>query len=79
MKLHKYPTEVEDTKYGWCFYRGYETEDRSLEGIHLATLYGQLISHLSSSRLEPPNAYPYTAKLLSFRKSSLRRANDENL
>ena len=40
---------------------------------------GQLISHLSSSRLEPPNAYPYTAKLLSFRKSSLRRDNDEKL
>lgn len=70
-ELHKYPNEVTDTGYDWCFFQGASSDGGSLEGMHLAFLYGQLIQHLSSSHLEPPNAYPYTAKITVARKSSL--------
>ena len=41
-----------------------------MEGTHLAYLYGQLISHLSGSHLEPTGAYEYIANELIGRKSS---------
>ena len=75
-ELHKYPIEVKGSGYSWCFMQGAEVDDGSVEGIHLATLHGQLISHLSSSQLEPPNAYQYTRNMSVFRKSSLMWANE---
>ena len=74
--FHKYPLEGKDSGYEWCFIQGAEDEESSLEGTHLAALYGQLISHLSNSHLEPPNAYSYIAKISVFRKSSLTWAKD---
>ena len=75
--FHKYPLEVKDSGYEWCFVQGAKDKEGSLEGTHLAALYGQLISHLSNSHLEPPNAYSYTAKMSVFRKSSLTWAKGE--
>ena len=75
--FHKYPIEVKGADYDWCFAQGSKAEEGSLEGTHLAALYGQLISHLSDSHLEPPNAYSYTAKMSAFRKSSLTWAKGE--
>ena len=75
--FHKYPLEVKDLGYEWCFMRGAEDKEGSLEGTHLAALYGHLISHLFNSHLEPPNVYSYTAKMSVFRRSSLTWAKGE--
>ena len=72
----KYPIEVSHSEYDWCFATAAGTDGGSLEGGHLATLYGALIDHLSNSHLEPPNAYRYTTKMSLFRKSSLTWAKD---
>ena len=76
--FHKYPVEVDQSDYDWCFAEGAETEGGSVEGTHLAILYGALIEHLSNSHLEPPSAYRYTGKMLAFRKSSLMWAKDSS-
>ena len=76
--FHKYPVEVDQSDYDWCFAEGAETEGGSMEGTHLATLYGPLIEHLSNSHLDPPSAYRYTGKMLAFRKSSLMWAKDSS-
>ena len=73
---HKYPIEAAPSDYDWCFAEGSETEGGSVEGTHLAVLYGALIEHLSHSHLEPPSAYRYTAKMNTFRRSSLMWAKD---
>ena len=75
-KYHKYPNEAEQSEHDWFFARAYDVEEGSPEGAHLALLYGQLINHLSTSRLEPANAYPYTSTMSVFRKSSLKWARD---
>ena len=76
LEFHKYPIEVKNDEYDWCFMQGVKAEEGSSEGTHLATLYDQLISHLSTSHLESPNAYRYTAKMSLFRRSSLIWAKD---
>ena len=75
--FHKYPIEVNNTEYDWCFIEGAGSEEGSLEGTHLANLYAQLISHLSHSHLDPPNVYRYTATMSVFRKSSVIWAKDK--
>ena len=67
---HKYPNEVNADDYGWRFMEMTGSERGSKEGSHLAYLYGQLISHLSGSHLEPASVYEYIAKELIGRKSS---------
>ena len=74
-QLHKYPNEVDSSNYDWCFMETIGPNDGSVEGINLSYLYGQLISHLSNSHLEPPNAYEYIGDDFIFRKSSLLWAN----
>ena len=73
--LHKYPNEVNGSDYGWCSMATVEPEEGSVEGTNLAFLYAQLISHLSNSHLEPPNAYEYIGKDLAFSRSSLTWAD----
>ena len=74
--LTKYPHEVSQGDYDWCFFAGLPTEGGSLEGAHLAYLYGKLVEHVSNSHLEPPNAYQYTEKMSGGRRSSLLWARD---
>ena len=76
LEFHKYPIEVNKDDYDWCFMESSKAEKGSLEGTHLATLYAQLMSHLSTSHLDSPNAYRYTAKMSIFRRSSLIWAKD---
>ena len=68
---HKYPYEVKSSDFGWCFMELGGSEEGSMEGAHLAYLFGQLISHLSSSHLEPASAYEYIATEMISRKSSM--------
>ena len=72
---HKYPNEVDSGDFGWCFMELTGSEEGSMEGTQLAYLYGQLISHLSGSHLEPASAYEYIAKELIGRKSSWKWAD----
>ena len=74
LSFNKYPGEVDSKDYDWCYFEGSFTEGGSLEGSHLAFLYGALVEHLSNCHLEPPNAYKYTSKLVSGRRSSLEWA-----
>ena len=74
--FHKYPIEVAESEYDWCFAEGIESEGGSLEGSHLAMLYGALFEHLASSHMEPPKAYRYTSKLSVFHRSSLMWARE---
>ena len=74
--FHKYPVEVMEDGYHWCFIRGKPTDEGSREGVHLATLYGQLFDHLSGSELERANVYSYIKNILGGSKSSLRWAKD---
>ena len=74
--FHKYPVEVDQSDYDWCFAEGAENEGGSVEGTHLAMFYGALIEHLSNSHLDPPSGYRYTGRMLAFRKSSLMWAKD---
>ncbi len=71
LSFSKYPGEVESKDYDWCYFEGRVTEGGSLEGCHLALLYGAIVEHLSNCHLTPPSAYPYTAKLRSASSSSL--------
>ena len=77
--FHKYPIEVMDDGYRWCFIQGKPTSEGSREGIHLASLYGQLFAHLSSSELERANVYSYIKNILAGSKSSLRWAKDQEV
>ena len=72
---HKYPTEASPPEYDWVFAESMDSASGSKEGSSLALLYGMLIDHLSNSHLEPANAYPYTAKLVNLRRSTLLWAN----
>ena len=72
--INKYPAEVSSVSYDWCYFEGFVEEGGSPEGSHLAFLYGALVQHLANCRLEPPDAYRYTAKLSSGRRSSLEWA-----
>ena len=74
--FHKYPGDVPESEFDWCFAQGSETDGGSLEGAHLAMMYGALTDHLVGSELEPPNAYRYTGQMRSFRRSSLMWAKD---
>ena len=67
----KYPGEVDSNDCDWCYFEGWVSEGGSLEGCHLAFLYGTLVEHLSNCHLGPPSAYRYTAKLTGARSSSL--------
>lgn len=69
-EFHRYPAEAPSPEYDWAFGENLE------EGSSLAALYGMLIAHLTNSHLEPANAYSYTDKLLTFRRSTLRWAKD---
>ena len=69
-EIHRYPSEAPSPEYDWAF-----AESRK-EGPNLAALYAMLIAHLTSSHLKPPNAFSYTHKLLTFRRSTLRWAKD---
>ena len=71
LSFDKYPGEVAPNDYDWCYFEGFVAEGGSLEGSHLAFLYGALVQHLGNCHLEPPNAYRYTAKLTGGRRSSL--------
>ena len=77
-QFHKYPNEVNRAEYDWFFAKAFDANKSTPEGAHLALLYGQLINHLSTSRLEPPNAYPYTSAMSVFRKSSLKWAKGDS-
>ena len=67
---HRYPTEAPSPEYDWMFAESVK------EGSNLAVLYGMLIDHLNNSHLEPANAYSYTDKLLTFRRSTMHWAKD---
>ena len=69
--VHKYPNEIHDGDYDWCFMEMMAPEDGSVEGANLSFLYGQLISHLAGSHLEPPNFYEYMRNTWISRKSTL--------
>lgn len=69
--MHKYPNEVNSSDYGWCFAELAGSKEGSVEGTHLSFLYGQIISHLSGSHLEPASAYEYIANEVMCRKSSM--------
>ena len=73
--FHKYPNEVKDGGFDWCFMETIAPEDGSVEGTNLSLLYGQLVSHLAGSLLEPPNFYHYMGNNWNFRKSSLMWAD----
>ena len=68
---HKYPNEVNSSDFGWCFMELRGSEEGTMEGAHLAYLFGQLISHLSNSHLEPASAYEFIAAEMIGRKSSM--------
>ena len=72
--FHKYPSEVSDGNYDWCFAKGHEPQ----QGSHLAFLYGQLIAHLVNSCLPPANAYPYIQEVGGVSRSSIRWARGES-
>lgn len=76
--FNKYPIEVAQSDYDWCFAEGAETEGGSVEGTHLATLYSALVEHLANSYLDLPRVYRYTAKMAVFRQSSLMWAKDKS-
>ena len=78
ISIHMYPGEVPQSDYDWCFAEGAEAEGGSIQGAHLAILYGALIQHLSNSHLGPPNAYRYTSTMSVFRRSSLMWAKTGN-
>lgn len=69
-QFHRYPSEAPSPEYDWVF------AENLKEGSSLAALYAMLIAHLTNSHLEPANAYSYTDKLLTFRRSTLRWAKD---
>ena len=73
--FHKYPNEIKDSGFNWCFMETIVPEDGSVEGTNLSLLYGQLVSHLAGSHLEPPNFYHYMGNNWIFRKSSLMWAD----
>ena len=75
--IHKYPNEINDGDYDWCFMETIAPEGGSVEGASLSILYGQLISHLAGSHLEPPNFYDYMRNTWMFRKSTLNWAKSE--
>ena len=68
--LYRYPSEAPSPEYDWAF------AENLTEGSSLAALYAMLIAHLTDSHLEPANAYSYTDKLRTFRRSTLRWAKD---
>ena len=73
--LHKYPNEINEGDYDWCFMETIAPDDGSVEGTNLSFLYGRLVSHLAGSYLEPPNFYDYMRNRWIFRKSSLMWAD----
>ena len=68
--FHRYPSEALSPEFDWVF------AENVKEGSSLTALYAMLIAHLTDSHLEPANAYSYTDKLLTFRRSTLRWAKD---
>lgn len=75
---HKYPADVKNDGYRWCFSQGRQEDEGSREGTHLAILYAQLFDHLSGSHLDKANVYSYVTKQLAgFSKSSLQWAKGE--
>ena len=72
----KYPNEVSSEDFDWCFFSASPPPGGSLQGCHLAMLYGSLIDHIVSSDLGPPNVYKYTAQMSCGSRSSLLWAND---
>ena len=73
--FNKYPNQVDSKDYDWIYVETVAPEEGSVEGANLALLYGQLVSHLSNSHLDPPNAYKYIADTVKFLKSSLMWAD----
>ena len=76
LQVARCPNEVSPSDYDWCFVKGKMTEDGSLEGTHLAVLYGALIDHLTGSYLEPPVVYEYTGQMSKFEPESLTWARE---
>ena len=70
------PNEVSSSDHDWCFVAGQVAEDGSLEGTHLAFLYGALIDHLTGSHLEPPVVHEYTGQMYRFHPESLTWARE---
>ena len=73
--FNKYPHQVDSKDYDWIYVETAAPEEGSVEGANLAFLYGQLITHLSNTHLDPPNAYKHIADTVKFFKSSLMWAN----
>lgn len=78
IRQYNYPNEAEHSDGDWCFLEGAAKAGGTIEGNHLATLYGALVDHLSGSHLDPPSAYRYTTQMQAFRRSSLLWARDKS-
>ena len=78
-EFHKYPMEVMDVRYRWCFVPGEKPGQGSQRGTHLAFWYAQLVSHLAGSKTGQANAYPYIMDVSSIRKSSIRWAGESHI
>ncbi len=74
ISYHKYPCEVQNQGYRWCFIRGHDIDEGSREGVHLANLYAQIYDHLAGSHLERTKVYDYLREMVyrGFSKSSIR-------
>ena len=72
----RYPNEEADPNREWCFRSGNPAQPGTPAGAHLSTLWGALITHLSDSYLEPPNAASYMESVSVFSRASRQWAND---
>ena len=67
----KYPSETRQGQFDWCFMPVVKPQDGSIEGATLSVLFGDLIEHLYTSQIGPPNAYKYTKSMFVGRRSTL--------
>lgn len=52
----RYPNEADPAECDWCYIQGNPESLQKAAAAHLSILWGALLSHLSDSYLEPPNA-----------------------
>jgi hypothetical protein len=74
--VEKYPALNDNPANGWLLapmQGAGSSEESSIEGNHLATLYFHILNHLNETYLEPPDLHPYLTKFLRGRASTLRK------
>lgn len=79
LNFSRYPDEIEDDDYDWCFspFEPIEAECGSMEGNHLGFLYYSLLEHIANSYLEPPALSKYMSQMMVGRKSTLEKASND--